>query len=227
MGQNIKVRQPLNKILIPVLTDAMREEISHVSDIIKSEVNVKHIEFLGADDQTLVKQIKPNFKTLGKLLGPKMKLMAQEISKLQSNHIQTLEADGSLMIELDGATFELILDHVEIKTQDMPGWLVASEGDVTVALDININDELRLEGIAREFVNRVQNLRKDSGLEVTDRILLKVETNELIREAIQANKEYVCNEILANEIVFETLDSSALITDIESDGDAKLALVKG
>lgn len=197
--ENIKVRQPLNKILIPVLTDAMREEISHVSDIIKSEVNVKHIEFLGADDQTLVKQIKPNFKTLGKLLGPKMKLMAQEISKLQSNHIQTLEADGSLMIELDGATFELILDHVEIKTQDMPGWLVASEGDVTVALDININDELRLEGIAREFVNRIQNLRKELGFDVTDRIKIEYQGDEEIIKSASLHHDYICNEVLAHQ----------------------------
>lgn len=199
--ENIKVRQPLNKILIPVLTDAMREEISHVSDIIKSEVNVKHIEFLGADDQTLVKQIKPNFKTLGKLLGPKMKLMAQEISKLQSNHIQTLEADGSLMIELDGATFELTLDHVEIKTQDMPGWLVASEGGVTVALDININDELRLEGIAREFVNRIQNLRKELGFDVTDRIKIEYQGDEEIIKSASLHHDYICNEVLANQFV--------------------------
>ena len=199
--ENIKVRQPLNKILIPVLTDAMREEISHVSDIIKSEVNVKHIEFLGADDQTLVKQIKPNFKTLGKLLGPKMKLMAQEIYKLQSNHIQTLEADGSLMIELDGATFELTLDHVEIKTQDMPGWLVASEGDVTVALDININDELRLEGIAREFVNRIQNLRKELGFDVTDRIKIEYQGDKEIIKSASLHHDYICNEVLANQFV--------------------------
>lgn len=199
--ENIKVRQPLNKILIPVLTDAMREEISHVSDIIKTEVNVKHIEFLGADDQTLVKQIKPNFKTLGKLLGPKMKLMAQEISKLQSNHIQTLEADGSLMIELDGATFELTLDHVEIKTQDMPGWLVASEGDVTVALDININDELRLEGIAREFVNRIQNLRKELGFDVTDRIKIEYQGDEEVIKSASLHHDYICNEVLANQFV--------------------------
>ncbi|MGB0242465.1 MAG: isoleucine--tRNA ligase [Bacteroidia bacterium] len=199
--ENIKVRQPLNKILIPVLTDAMREEISHVSDIIKSEVNVKHIEFLGADDQTLVKQIKPNFKTLGKLLGPKMKLMAQEIYKLQPNHIQTLEADGSLMIELDGATFELTLDHVEIKTQDMPGWLVASEGDVTVALDININDELRLEGIAREFVNRIQNLRKELGFDVTDRIKIEYQGDEEIIKSASLHHDYICNEVLANQFV--------------------------
>ena len=199
--ENIKVRQPLNKILIPVLTDAMREEISHVSDIIKSEVNVKHIEFLGADDQTLVKQIKPNFKTLGKLLGPKMKLMAQEISKLQPNHIQTLEADGSLMIELDGATFELTLDHVEIKTQDMPGWLVASEGDVTVALDININDELRLEGIAREFVNRIQNLRKELGFDVTDRIKIEYQGDKEIIKSASLHHDYICNEVLANQFV--------------------------
>jgi isoleucyl-tRNA synthetase len=199
--ENIKVRQPLNKVLIPVLTDAMRDEISYVFDIIKSEVNVKHIEFLGADDQTLVKQIKPNFKTLGKLLGPKMKLMTQEICTLQSNHIQTLEADGSLMIELDGAKFELTLDHVEIKTQDMPGWLVASEGDVTVALDININNELRLEGMAREFVNRIQNLRKELGFNVTDRIKIEYQGDEEIIKSASLHHEYICNEVLANQFV--------------------------
>lgn len=199
--ENIKVRQPLNKILIPALNEKMKEEIGHVEDIIKSEVNVKTIEFLEANDQTLVKQIKPNFKTLGKVLGPKMKLMAQEISKLTSETIQTIEMEGKLEIILDGEPFELGLEHVEIKTQDMPGWLVASEGDITVALDINIDEKLRSEGIAREFVNRIQNLRKELGFDVTDRISIEFNGDDEITKSASEHGTYICNEVLADQFV--------------------------
>ena len=128
---------------------------------------------------------------------------------------------------MDGESISLDMEDFEILAQDIPGWLVSVEGGLTVALDITISEELRAEGIARELVNRVQNLRKDSGLEITDRILLKVDTNELIRSAINANKEYVCNEVLANEIVFEVLGGEALVTDLENEGDARVSLVKG
>ena len=128
--------------------------------------------------------------------------------------------------EVNGDRVELDLGDFEINAQDIPGWLVSSEGNLTVALDVTISDNLKAEGIARELVNRVQNLRKDSGLEITDRILLKIDTNALIQDAITSNKEYVCNEILANDVLFESLDSAALVTDLVEAEDAKIGLVK-
>ena len=146
---------------------------------------------------------------------------------MTTDDIAAIEKNKGWTGEIDGQEIQLEITDFEILAQDIPGWLVSTEGPLTVALDITINETLRAEGIARELVNRVQNLRKDSGLEITDRILLKVDTNDLIQQAINANKEYVCNEILANEIVFEALEGDALTTDLEAEGDAKVALVKG
>lgn len=225
--EKIRVRQPLQAIMIPTLSEQFTKNIQHVQNLILSEVNVKELKLIEEGSGIIVKRIKPNFKTIGPKYGKQMKSIAALVGKMQADDIAKIESNSGWKGDIDGTKIELDLADFEILAQDIPGWLVSSEGNLTVALDVTISESLRAEGIARELVNRVQNLRKDSGLEVTDRILLKVETNELIREAIQANKEYVCNEILANEIVFETLDSSALITDIEADGDAKLALVKG
>ena len=157
-----------------------------------------------------------------------MRFVATAVQNLDADAIKEIEKQGHLEVEINGKISTLELGDVEITSQDIEGWLVANQGAMTVALDVTISESLREEGIARELVNRIQNLRKDSGLEITDRILLKVDTNDLIQQAINDNKEYVCNEILANEIVFETLDGSvALTTDLESEGDAKVSLVKG
>ncbi len=198
--ENIKVRQPLSKVTIPVLNAKMKADLSHVSDIIISEVNVKALDFLDSDNQLLVKQMKPNFKTLGKVLGPQMKAMAECIAQLNPGEIADFESAGSLKIDLDGTPFTLLPEFVEIKTQDMPGWLVASEGDITVALDIQISPELRQEGIAREWVNRVQNLRKELQFDLTDRIAIAYTADTEIQEAVNKYSDYISAEVLANQI---------------------------
>lgn len=224
--EQIRVRQPLQKIMVPVLDKEFARNITHVKDLILSEVNVKELELLEEGSGVLVKSIKPNFKTIGPKYGKQMKQIASMIGQMSADDIAAVEANEGWKGEIDGEQIELTLEDFDIQAQDIPGWLVSSEGGITVALDITISDELKAEGIARELVNRVQNLRKDSGLEVTDKILLKVDTNDKIREAILSNKEYVCNEVLANDVVFESLSSSALVTDLEESNDAKIDLVK-
>jgi isoleucyl-tRNA synthetase len=225
--EKIRVRQPLQKIMVPVLNKTFADNILHIKDLILSEVNVKELELLEEGNGMLVKSIKPNFKTIGPKYGKQMKSIAAMVAQLSNDDIASIEASNGWIGMIDGEKIQLDMADFEIAAQDIPGWLVATEGGLTVALDITISEELKAEGIARELINRVQNLRKDSGLEVTDRILLKVETNEAIREAIKANMDYVCNEVLANDISFETVSISALVTDLEVDGDTKIDLLKG
>ncbi|HAT63992.1 MAG TPA: isoleucine--tRNA ligase, partial [Flavobacteriaceae bacterium] len=168
--EKIKVRQPLQKIMIPVLDASEREEILAVSDLIKHEVNVKEIELINEDSGILVKQIKPDFKKLGPRFGQEMKGIAQVINGFDQKEIATLEKDGEISVFHNGKNSTLTLDDVIISSQDIEGWLVANADGVTVALDVTISQELKNEGIARELVNRIQNLRKDSGFEVTDRV---------------------------------------------------------
>lgn len=224
--ENIRVRQPLQKIMVPVLDKTFAENITHVKDLILSELNVKELELLEEDNSVLVKSIKPNFKTIGPKYGKHMKAIAGMVAQFTPEDIASIESKGEWKGEINGEEINLDLGDFEIVAQDIPGWLVSSEGNLTVALDVTISEELKSEGIARELVNRVQNLRKDSGLEVTDRILLKVDTNELIQNAISANKEYICNEVLANDVVFEVLGNDALVTDLAEVDDAKINLVK-
>lgn len=225
--EKIRVRQPLQKIMVPVLNKTFTDHILHVKDLILSEVNVKELELLEEGNGMLVKRIKPNFKTIGPKYGKQMKAIAAMVNALSGDDIAKIESQGGWKGTIEGEQIELDMNDFEIAAQDIPGWLVASEGQLTVALDITISEELKAEGIARELINRVQNLRKDSGLEVTDRIVLKVETSEVIRTAIKANMEYVCNEVLANDIQFEAVSADALITDLELEGDTKIDLVKG
>jgi len=224
--EKIRVRQPLQKIMVPALNGSFASNLMHVKDLVLSEVNVKELEILEEGNGVLVKSIKPNFKTIGPKYGKQMKSIAALVNTMQADDIAAVEANAGWKGDVDGVSVELDLGDFEIVAQDIPGWLVATEGGLTVALDITITEELRAEGIARELINRVQNLRKDSGLEVTDRILLRVDTNEWIQQAISANKTYVCNEVLANEIVFEQLDATALVTDIEADGDTRIGLIR-
>lgn len=225
--ENIRVRQPLSQVMVPSLSDAFSKNILHVKDLILSEVNVKELQLLEEGNNVLVKRIKPNFKTIGPKYGKQMKSIASLVSQMKSDDIAQIEATGSWNGVVDGESILLELGDFEISAQDIPGWLVASEGNLTVALDITITDNLRSEGIARELVNRVQNLRKDSGLEVTDRIILKIETVEEIQKAIASNMDYVCTEVLANAIYFESLEEVSLITDLESESDTKIYLTKG
>lgn len=224
--EKIRVRQPLQKIMVPALSEKFASNIKHVQDLILSEVNVKELELLAEDNDVLVKSIKPNFKTIGPKYGKHMKAIAAMVNQMKGDDIAQIEANNGWKGEINGEEIELDINDFEIAAQDIPGWLVSSEGNLTVALDVTITEELKSEGIARELVNRVQNLRKDSGLEVTDRILLKVDTNDMIQQAISANKDYVCNEVLANDVLFESLGESALLTDLVDDQDAKIDLVK-
>ncbi|MDA9002362.1 isoleucine--tRNA ligase [Flavobacteriaceae bacterium] len=198
--EKIKVRQPLQKIMIPVNSPAQKEEILAISDLVKHEVNVKEVELLEDASDILVKQIKPNFKVLGPRFGKDMKLIANSIQKLQANDIKQIEEKGVLDIEINGKSIRLHLDDVEITSQDIEGWLVANQGAMTVALDVTISEPLRLEGIARELVNRIQNLRKDSGFEVTDRIEVFLQADENIENAIKLNLEYIKLETLTDEL---------------------------
>ncbi len=198
--EKIKVRQPLQRMLVPVNDEVQKREIERVRELILSETNVKSLEFVGADSPQLVKRIKPNFKTLGKQLGPDMKALSTAVQAFGQNEIRSLEQTGSISVDLGHGTFELALVDVEISTQDMPGWLVANDGAHTVALDISISEVLRQEGLAREIVNRIQNLRKDSGLELTDRIEVEFSGSVEVLESANAFKDYICGEVLANSL---------------------------
>lgn len=221
----IRVRQPLQKIMIPVLNQEVASNLKHVQDLILSEVNVKELELL-EDSGMLVKSIKPNFKTIGPKYGKQMKAIAELVKGFSSDDISQIENTGGWQGAIEGTTITLDLADFEIQAQDIPGWLVASENGLTVALDITISDVLWSEGVAREMVNRIQNIRKESGLDVTDRILVEIETNEKLKGAITENKAYICAEILANDLVFKSLDSSAVSTDIENDNDTKILIHK-
>ena len=213
--EKIKVRQPLQKIMIPVLDDRQREEIEAVADLIKSEVNVKEIELLDDASGVLVKQIKPNFKTLGPKFGKDMKAIAGAVAQLGQEDIQKIEQEGEISLQIENKILILQLQDVEISSQDIEGWLVASSGSLTVALDVTINDTLRKEGIARELVNRIQNLRKDSGYEVTDKIDVKLLKNGCLELAVASNIDYIKTETLTAELIFEEKLESG--TDISFD----------
>ncbi len=199
----IKVRQPLQRIMIPVLDNQDREDIEAIAELIKAEVNVKEIELIDDASGILVKNIKPNFKVLGPKFGKDMRFVATEIQKLSQEDINIIEKQGSLSFEINGKNCTLTLNEVEISSQDIEGWLVANQGNLTVALDVTISDSLRKEGIARELVNRIQNLRKESGLDVTDKIILKIKKDGFVDSAILENKEYIKNETLTEELLLE------------------------
>ncbi|SIP97791.1 isoleucine--tRNA ligase [Maribacter ulvicola] len=205
--EKIKVRQPLQKIMIPVLDIKDREEIEAVSELIKSEVNVKEIQLLDDASGVLVKRIKPNFKTLGPRFGKDMKQIAQAVNKFEQEDIQKIEQDGELTVQLENKSITLQLQDVDISSQDIEGWMVATSGKLTVALDVTINEELRNEGVARELVNRIQNIRKDSGFEVTDKIAVKIVKDGFVEVAVKNNLEYIKTETLTAELIFvEELD---------------------
>ena len=198
--ENIKVRQPLQKVMIPVLDKKTEKQILAVSELIKQEVNVKELNLINADDAAdlIVKQIKPNFKTLGAKLGKDMKAVASEIQNFSSEQIANLEKEGKTIV----AGHEITLNDVEILAKDIPGWTITSEGKITVALDLTITDELKSEGIAREFINRVQNLRKDKEFDLMDKITIQLENSCPFKNQIEENLEYISSEVLADKIEF-------------------------
>ena len=203
---NIRVRQPLSKIMIPVANEEMKAQIEKVSHLIKSEVNIKEIEFLSPDNNILVKNVKPNFKTLGKKYGKQMKQIQAYFTNMSQEEIHQFEKNNGTHLNVDGVDVELTLEDALISTQDIPGWAVTSQDDLTVALDMTITDALLQEGLAREIVNRVQNLRKTGGFEVTDRIELLIENNPSIDTAVEQYGDYICNETLATITKVDALE---------------------
>ena len=224
--ERIRVRQPLQKIMVPIMNQDTVNHLNHVRDLILSEVNVKELEIITEDNDILVKSIKPNFKTIGPKYGKHMKALASLISEWSSDDISSLEATGEWTGEVNGDVVVLDLNDFVIVTKDIPGWLVSSEEGLTVALDISISDELKSEGIAREVVNRIQNSRKEKGLDVTDRIAIRIESSEFIQKAIKDNQKYISDEVLANTIVFKDLDNDYYTETIEAENDIKFSLSK-
>ena len=226
--ENIRVRQPLSRIMVPILDSNFKNQLELVKDLILSEVNVKKIEYLTDTEGVLVKKIKPNFKSIGAKYGKYMKAITVEVAKFTQADITKLERDAFIELNIENQNVNLELTDFEITSQDIPGWLVAAEGKYTVALDITIDDSLKQEGIARELINRIQNLRKDIGLEVTDKILLKIQQHELINSAIKNNLNYICTETLASslEVVSEFKEQESALVEVDDDITTHISIVK-
>ena len=211
---NLRVRQPLAKIMLPVQSENFRQQVERVQHLICSELNIKEIEFLAPDNDILVKRIKPNFKTLGPRYGKIMKAISAQIQNFTQQEINALEAAGRCDLSVEGQPVEILLSDVEIATQDIPGWVVANDGSLTVALDIVVSDELKAEGIARELVNRIQNIRKE-GFDVTDRITIELQSGEW-DEAVKQHMEYICTETLCTRLtLLPTVENGTTIEIIE------------
>ncbi|MBA3706636.1 MAG: isoleucine--tRNA ligase, partial [Bacteroidetes bacterium] len=219
--ENIRVRQPLNKIQIPVLDETFKTKIEAVKDLILSEVNVKNIEFVNESTTTITKNLKLNFKTLGKKCGKHMKAVQTAAAENAQSIISGIEKTGKFEIKIDSDVVLLENEDVEIIPVDIPGWKVANSGQLTVALDVTLTPELKEEGIARELVNRIQNLRKDSNLDVTDRIDVKIQRNSAINAAINNNLNYICAEILASSLELVDTVEAAQGSEVELDEDTK------
>jgi isoleucyl-tRNA synthetase len=224
---SIRVRQPLNKIMVPVLNAQFRKNIQSIKSLILSEVNVKELEFM-EDESMLVKKIKPNFKTLGPKYGKLMKQIAAELSEFNSDQITLFEENGSYELNIQDQKVELLLTDVEILTEDIPGWLISSSGQITVALDITITEDLKDEGIARELVNRIQNIRKEKQFEVTDKISVIIEKNKSLESAVNKNFDYICAEILADSLNFtdKISDNGKIQVDLTEDLVTRIIIEK-
>ncbi|MFA5245030.1 MAG: class I tRNA ligase family protein, partial [Pedobacter sp.] len=221
---SINVRQPLSKVLIPVLDKGFKAKVEKVKDLILSETNVKHIEYITDTSGIISKKIKPNFKALGPKVGKDMKLVAEVLVSLSQQDINRLESDGQ--IEIPGTSYIIPVEDVEILAEDVPGWQVASLGKLTVALDVIITEELKQEGISRELINRIQNMRKDLGFEVTDKIKVQIKEHPYISEALKNNLSYICAEILADslELVNELSRGETVSID---DNNLRILIYKG
>jgi len=214
---SIKVRQPLARIMVPVTDKYFREKFEAVKDLILAEVNVKEVEFLDDTASVLVKKIKPNFKTLGPRYGKLMKDISAATAALSPRAISDFESTGSHEFTINGQQIILEAEDVEIISEDIPGWQVANEGRLTVALDVKVTDELRYEGIAREFVNRIQNIRKENGYDVTDKITVLIEDHEFVREAVNRHAAYIGSQTLATTVKLATDFSDNSYRDVEID----------
>jgi isoleucyl-tRNA synthetase len=216
---NIRVRQPLRRIMIPALEPGLVEKIESVRALILAEVNVKEIEYITDTAGILVKKAKPNFKVLGKKAGPLMKALSEAVVSMSQQDIATFEADGKFLLTAGGKPFEITTEDVEVLSEDIPGWEVNTLGKLTVALDVTLTDALKEEGIARELVNRIQNLRKDRGFEVTDRISVRIQNREAIEKSVRNNLSYICNEVLAESLslVDKLDDPDSVLVDVDDD----------
>ncbi|MCC6691707.1 MAG: isoleucine--tRNA ligase, partial [Bacteroidia bacterium] len=226
--ENIRVRQPLNRIQIPLLDESYRNKIEAVKELILSEVNVKQIEFVDESQTQIVKNLKLNFKTLGKKCGKHMKDVQAFASTHTKEIIIGIEKEGRFEARLNDASFILENEDVEIIPVDIPGWKVVNDGALTVALDITLTPELREEGIARELINRIQNLRKDKDFEVTDRIKVKIQANNTIKTAVSNNLNYICTEILASslELVDKINEPEGSIVEIDDEIKTIVSIAK-
>ncbi|PKP20526.1 MAG: isoleucine--tRNA ligase [Bacteroidetes bacterium HGW-Bacteroidetes-21] len=222
---NIKVRQPLQKMMVPALTQDYADKLNLVKSIILSEVNVKELEILGEDNKVLVKKIKPNYKTLGPRFGKRMKEVAALISGMTSDDILKIEQSGTWTGTSNGEECVILMEDVEIISEDIPGWLVANEGRYTVALDVTLTEDLISEGTARELVNRIQNIRKDSGLQVTDRIILTIEEHPDVQPAILKHKDYISAQILAIDVIFSKSLEQNQVHSVELDNNLKIGVI--
>jgi isoleucyl-tRNA synthetase len=212
MKSNIKTRQPLKRIIIPVLSREHQESIKQMEDVILEEINVKAIEFVDDESGIVKKKAKPNFKTLGKKFGKEVQAIAGAIRELTSEQITQLQRNGALSLSPGGQHFEISGEDVEVLHEDIKGWLVESDGSLTVALDTELNESLINEGLAREFVNRVQNLRKDSGFEVTDRIRIFHQSSARLSKALEQMMEYIKQETLAKELTSVVPNKKPILT---------------
>lgn len=215
---NIKVRQPLQTLMVPVGSDERRKELEAMAPLILSEVNVKELKLVGDDEGVLVKSIKPDFKKLGPKFGKQMKAVAAAITTMSQQEIARLEREGSVRLTVDSGDITVELPDVEIHSEDIPGWLVANEGNVTVALEVEITDELRKEGVARDLVNRIQNIRKSRGYDITDRIRVVVEPSEFTAGALEDFKGYIASQVLAAEVTAAAVDTPAEDEILDIDG---------
>ena len=220
--KSLKVRQPLSKIMIPILNPELKDQIEAGKEIILSEINVKEIEYITDEAGFLVKKIRPDFKVLGKKFGKLMKQISALINQFEQDDIRKLETEGKYILKLSDQEIEINLDEVDISSEDIPGWLVASNNKLTVALDIDVTEELREEGIAREFINRIQNLRKEMGLEVTDKINLGIQKHELINKALEKHKHYISAQTLTENLsLVNEIAGNSGIKFVEIDNNIK------
>ena len=212
---SIKVRQPLARIMVPVPDKDFRDKFEAVKDLILAEVNVKNVEYIDDTSSVLVKKIKPNFKALGPRYGKLMKEISNVINALTPAEISAFEKNGTHKAVVSGQQVDLTTEDVEIISEDIPGWQVANEGKLTVALDITVTDDLRYEGIAREFVNRIQNIRKENGYDVTDKITVLIENHEWAREAITRHAAYIGSQTLATNVSLNSDFTDMKVNDVE------------
>ena len=224
--KNLKVKQPLTAIMIPVLDEAQKQDIEAVADLIMSEVNVKGINYVGGDAGILVKRIKPDFKKLGPKFGKNMKAAAQALTSLEQSQIAQFEKDGKIALTLNGEEAVVELADVEVISEDIPGWLVANDGNITVALDITITDDLRKEGIARELVNRIQNVRKSKDFNITNRIVVKITPDEHVNDAVAQFKDYIAKQVLAVAIELAPVEGADVIALDMDDYELKITVDK-